>query len=158
MSNKVIYAIYNDDDILMDAVKKTRAAHHHIEEVFTPFPVHGLDKAMGLAPTRLAMMSYIMIHDWPQDIGGKPSFSFIQNMPSFVPIMFEMTVFFAAHLMVITFYMRSRLWPFKQAENPDVRTTDDHFLMEVAVNDNEAELVSFFEGTGAVEVKVIEKN
>jgi hypothetical protein len=40
MSNKVIYAIYNDD-ILMDAVKKTRAAHHHIEEVFTPFPVHG---------------------------------------------------------------------------------------------------------------------
>jgi hypothetical protein len=54
--------------------------------------------------------------------------------------------------------MRSRLWPFKQAENPDVRTTDDHFLMEVAVNDNEAELVSFFEGTGAVEVKVIDKN
>ncbi|WP_431244010.1 DUF3341 domain-containing protein [Flavobacterium sp. P21] len=174
MSNKVIYAIYNDDDILMDAVKKTRVAHHHIEEVFTPFPVHGLDKAMGLAPTRLAicsflygcvgisvattMMGYIMIHDWPQDIGGKPSFSFIQNMPSFVPIMFEMTVFFVAHLMVITFYMRSRLWPFKEAENPDVRTTDDHFLMEVAVNDNEAELVSFFEGTGAVEVKVIEKN
>ena len=174
MSNKVIYAIYNDDDVLMNAVKTTRAAHHHIEEVFTPFPVHGLDKAMGIAPSRLAicsflygcvgisfatfMMSFIMIHDWPQDIGGKPSFSFIQNMPSFVPIMFEMTVFFAAHLMVITFYMRSRLWPFKQAENPDVRTTDDHFLMEIAVNNNEAELVSFFEGTGAVEVKVIEKN
>ena len=53
MSNKVIHAIYNDDDILMDAVKQTRKAHHHIEEVFTPFPVHGLDKAMGLAPTRL---------------------------------------------------------------------------------------------------------
>ena len=32
MSNKVIYAIYNDDDVLMNAVKKTRAAHHHIEE------------------------------------------------------------------------------------------------------------------------------
>ena len=172
--SKVIYAIYNDDDVLMDAVKSTRAAHHHIEEVFTPFPVHGLDKAMGLAPSRLAicsflygcvglafatfMMSYIMIHDWPQDIGGKPSFSFIQNMPAFVPIMFEMTVFFAAHLMVITFYMRSKLWPFKEAENPDVRTTDDHFLMEVAVNDDEEELISFFQNTGAVEVKVIEKN
>ena len=59
MSNKVIYAIYNDDDILMDAVKKTRAAHHHIEEVFTPFPVHGLDKAMGIAPTRLAICAFI---------------------------------------------------------------------------------------------------
>jgi hypothetical protein len=61
----------------------------------------------------------------------KTSFSYIENMPAFVPIMFEMTVFFSAHLMVITF-MRSKLWPFKQAENPDVRTTDDHFLMEVS--------------------------
>jgi hypothetical protein len=104
------------------------------------------------------MMYYIMIQDWPQDIGGKPSFSYLQNMPAFVPIMFELTVFFAAHLMVITFYMRSRLWPFKQAENPDVRTTDDHFLMEVAVRDNEAELVSFFQSTGAIEVKVIDKH
>jgi hypothetical protein len=60
--------------------------------------------------------------------------------------------------MVITFYMRSRLWPFKEAENPDVRTTDDHFLMEVAVNGNEEELISFFQGTGAVEVKVIDKH
>jgi hypothetical protein len=34
-----------------------------------------------------------MIQDWPQDIGGK-SFSYIENMPAFVPIMFEMTVFF----------------------------------------------------------------
>jgi hypothetical protein len=174
MSNKVIYAIYNDDDILMDAVKTTRAANHHIEEVFTPFPVHGLDKALGLAPTRLAicsflygcvglsfgtwMMYYIMIQDWPQDIGGKPSFSYLENMPAFVPIMFELTVFFAAHLMVITFYMRSKLWPFKQAENPDVRTTDDHFLMEVAVRDNEEELISFIQNTGAIEVKVIDKH
>ncbi|MFP5438536.1 MAG: DUF3341 domain-containing protein [Bacteroidia bacterium] len=174
MSNKVLHVLYNDDDILMDAVKKTRAAHHHIEEVFTPFPVHGLDKALGLTHTRLAicafiyglvglsvatsMMYYIMIVDWPQDIGGKPSFSYYQNMPAFVPVMFEMTVFFAAHLMVITFYMRSKLWPFKQAENPDVRTTDDHFLMEVPVHGDEAALVSFFEGTGAVEIKVIEKH
>lgn len=173
MSNKVVHAIYNDDDILLDAVKKTRAAHHHIEEVYTPFPVHGLDKAMGLAPTRLAicaflygitgftiyanLLNYIMIVDWPQDIGGKPSFEFYQNLPAFVPVMFEGTVFFAAHLMVITFFLRSKLWPFKQAENPDVRTTDDHFLMEVGVHGNEEELVSFFKNTGAVEVKVIEK-
>ena len=99
-----------------------------------------------------------MIVDWPQDIGGKPSFSFIDNMPAFVPIMFELTVFFAAHLMVITFYLRSRLWPFKAAENPDVRTTDDHFLMEVALHGNEDDLISFFKNTGAVEVKVIDKH
>ena len=173
MSTKVLHVLYNDDDVLMDAVKATREAHHHIEEVYTPFPVHGLDKALGLAPNRLAicsflyglcglgfatfMLNYIMIQDWPQDIGGKPSFSFIQNMPAFIPVMFEMTVFFAAHLMVITFYMRSKLWPFKKAENPDVRTTDDHFLMEVALKGDEDEAVTFFKNTGAVEVKVIDK-
>ena len=173
MSSKVIHAFYNDDDLLMNAVKKTRAAHHQIEEIYTPFPVHGLDKAMGIPHTRMAiaafiygcigltvatlMINYIMIEDWPQDIGGKPSFSFLQNMPAFVPVMFELTVFFAAHLMVITFYLRSKLWPFKKAENPDLRTTDDHFLMEVAVDNNEKELTSFLKETGAVEIKIEEK-
>jgi len=123
MASKVIHAIYTDDDLLLQAVRQVRDARYHIAEIYTPFPVHGLDKAMGLPPTRLAiasfiygligmavailMMNFIMIADWPQDIGGKPSFSFLQNLPAFVPIIFELTVFFAAHLMVITFYMRS---------------------------------------------------
>jgi hypothetical protein len=55
--------------------------------------------------------------------------------------MFEMTAFNGYY-----FYMRSKLWPFKQAENPDVRTTDDHFLMEVS--NNEEELVSFLKLQG----------
>ncbi|WP_336068219.1 DUF3341 domain-containing protein [Mesoflavibacter sp. CH_XMU1404-2] len=172
-ASKVIHAIYNDDDVLMNAVKKVKAAKHHIEEIYTPFPVHGLDKAMGLAPTRIAitaflygcvgltvavlMMNFIMIEDWPQDIGGKPSFSYLENMPAFVPIMFELTVFFAAHLMVITFYLRSRMWPFKKAENPDPRTTDDHFLMEIPVSGNENELHNLLVETGAVEINIVDK-
>ena len=68
---------------------------------------------------------------WPMNIGGKPNFTFYHNFPSFVPIMFELTVFFAAHLMVITFYMRSKLWPFKKPENPNPLTTDDKFLIVV---------------------------
>jgi len=175
MASKVIHAIYQDDDLLLQAVKQIREARYHIGEIYCPFPVHGLDKAMGLAPTRLAitaflygvvglavavaMMNFIMIEDWPQDIGGKPSFSFLQNMPAFVPIMFELTVFFAAHLMVITFYMRSKLWPFKKAENPDVRTTDDLFLMEVdAANHNIDDLTRFLYDTGASEIRLIENN
>ena len=112
MAASLFRALYTDDDILMGAVKKLREERYHIEEVYTPFPVHGLDKAMGLEDTRISitafmygclgltvavvMMNYIMIDDWPQDIGGKPSFSYFQNMPAFVPVMFEMTVFFAA--------------------------------------------------------------
>tara|TARA_B110000008_G_scaffold105912_1_gene108809 strand:+ start:155 stop:682 length:528 start_codon:yes stop_codon:yes gene_type:complete len=173
-SSKLIHALYNDDEVVLEAVKKVKAANHHIEEVFCPFPVHGLDKAMGLAPTRMAITSfmygvtglgiaiwltyYTMIADWPQDIGGKPSFSWAENMPAFVPIMFELTVFFAAHLMVITFYMRSRIWPFKEAENPDPRTTDDHFLMEIELHDNEEELTKLLNETGAVEINVVDKH
>ena len=172
-TTKVIHALYTDDDVLMSAVKAVKAEKYHIEEIYTPFPVHGLDKAMGLEPTRIAiaaflygcvglivattMMNFIMIEDWPQNIGGKPSFSYIENMPAFVPIMFELTVFFAAHLMVITFYLRSRMWPFKNAENPDPRTTDDHFLMEIPVQDNEKELKDLLTKSGAVEVHIVDK-
>lgn len=171
MASKIFRALYNDDDILMNAVKKVREAKHHIEEVYTPFPVHGLDKALGLDETRLSMtaflygclgltvatvmMNYIMIEDWPQDIGGKPSFTFIQNMPAFVPVMFEMTIFFAAHLMVITFYLRSKMWPFKKAENPLPSTTDATFLMEVLVKEGEEEaLTELLLDTGAIEVQL----
>ncbi|MEK9782061.1 MAG: DUF3341 domain-containing protein [Flavobacteriales bacterium] len=172
-SNQVIHALYDDDDVLMSAVKAVRKEKHHIEEVYTPFPVHGLDKALGLEETRIAIMSFIygcigfsiavlminfiMIEDWPQNIGGKPSFSFLENMPAFVPVMFEMTVFFAAHLMVITFYLRSRLWPFKKAENPNPLTTDDKFLMEIPLHNNEKELTQLLKKTGAIDIQVIDK-
>lgn len=173
MSNQVIHALYDDDDVLLAAVKDIRAEKHHIEEVYTPFPVHGLDKVLGLADTRISimafiygcigfcvsiwMMNYIMIEDWPQNIGGKPSFSYLENMPAFVPIMFELTIFFAAHLMVITFYLRSKLWPFKEAENPNPLTTDDKFLVEIEIHDNEKELKTLLEKTGAIEIKLTEK-
>jgi len=173
MSNQVIHALYDDDDVLLSAVKAVVKDKHHIEEVYTPFPVHGLDKAMGLEETRISimafiygciglsvavlMMNFIMIQDWPQNIGGKPSFSYLENMPAFVPVMFEMTVFFAAHFMVITFYLRSRLWPFKKAENPNPLTTDDKFLMEIAVDNNESDLKALLKKTGAIDIQVIDK-
>ena len=172
MANKFLHAIYDDDDKLLDAVKFLKKEGVYIEDVFTPFPVHGLDKALGLEPTRISiagfiygcigfafaifMMNYIMIVDWPQNIGGKPSFSFIGNMPAFVPIMFELTVFFSAHLMVITFYLRSRLWPFKEAENPIPETTDDKFLVQIPVSDNEKELKSKVKKTDIFKIDIVE--
>ena len=173
MSGKrFIHGIYDDDDVLLNAIKNIRAEKYDIEEVYTPFPVHGLDKALGIEETRIAimafiygciglivaflMMDFIMIKDWPQNIGGKPSFSFLENMPSFVPVMFEMTVFFAAHLMVITFYLRSRLWPFKKAENPMPETTDDKFLMQVALSGDEKKLISLLKNSGAIDVSIHE--
>ena len=172
MANKFIHAIYDDDDKLLDAVKDLKENKVTIEEVFTPFPVHGLDHVMGLAPTRIAiaaflygcvgftfallMINYIMIVDWPQNIGGKPSFSLIENIPAFVPVIFELTVFFTAHLMVITFYLRSRLWPFKKAENPIPETTDDKFLIQIPISSNEKDLKAKINKTDIFKIDIVE--
>ena len=96
-----------------------------------------------------------MIADWPMNIGGKPSFAYYLNMPAFIPILFEMTVLFAAHLMVITYFFRSKLFPGQKASNPDVRTTDDKFLIEIET-ENENEIIKLIKKTGATEVKVKE--
>ena len=174
MAEKFIHAVYDDDDKLIDAIKNLNENKIMIEEVFTPFPVHGLDHLLDLKPTRLAiaafiygcigltfgllMINYIMIVDWPQNIGGKPSFSLLENVPAFVPVIFELTVFFAAHLMVITFYLRSRLWPFKEAENPIPETTDDKFLIQIPVFGNESKIKSIIKGTDFYDLTVIDNS
>ena len=58
-ASKIVRAFYNDDDVLLSAVKTIKDNHYHIEEVYTPFPVHGLDKALGLEPTRIAIASFL---------------------------------------------------------------------------------------------------
>ena len=172
MANKYVHAIYDDDDKLLSAVKILKSKGVNINDVFTPFPVHGLDHALDLKPTRIAiaafiygfigftfailMINYIMIVDWPQNIGGKPSFTLIENLPAFVPVIFELTVFFAAHLMVITFYVRSSLWPFKKAENPIPETTDDKFLIQIPLSNNQKKLLTIIKQTDYYDIDLFE--
>ena len=172
MANKFLHAIYDDDDKLLSAVKILKSKGVNINDVFTPFPVHGLDHALDLKPTRIAiaafiygfigftfailMINYIMIVDWPQNIGGKPSFTLIENLPAFVPVIFELTVFFAAHLMVITFYVRSSLWPFKKAENPIPETTDDKFLIQISSFNDQKKLFSIIKQTDYYDIDLVE--
>lgn len=166
----VIKALYDDDDVLLRGVKEVREKGYNVSEVYSPFPIHGLDKAMGLKETRMAITSFLygltgltfacvmtygmLIADWPMNIGGKPSFTWGENMPAFVPVMFELTVFFAAHLMVWTFFIRNGLYPGKKKANPDPRTTDNMFLMEVAPREGQSpdELLALLRASGAVEV------
>ena len=118
MANKHVHAIYDDDDKLLSAVKILKSKGVNINDVFTPFPVHGLDHALDLKPTRIAiaafiygfigftfailMINYIMIVDWPQNIGGKPSFTLIENLPAFVQYLhfplFPIILYFVAQI------------------------------------------------------------
>ena len=56
---KYIVGSFDDEAVLFPAVKKVRKAGYKIHEVFTPFPIHGLDKAMGLRDTSLHTAGFI---------------------------------------------------------------------------------------------------
>jgi hypothetical protein len=102
------------------------------------------------------MTWYMMVSDWPTDIGGKPSFYYYMNWPAFIPVTFELTVFCAAHGMALTYFLRNWNLPGVSPKNPDPRTTDDHFLMEIEVKDeDEARAIAMLRETGATEVNVI---
>ena len=172
MSRKVIYGVFEDEEILLASAKALRSKGVRIKDVFSPFPIHGIDPIIGIKNTRLGIlafiygltgttlatlgMRYFMIVDWPMNIGGKPSFSYLENMLSFVPITFEFTVLCAAHGMAITYLLRNKTLPGMPAQNPDPRTTDDRFVMEIRTSDNHGfnaeELENMIRETGIVEL------
>lgn len=171
MADRVIYAMYDDEEILKDGAKALVAKGIKVEEVFSPFPIHGIDPIIGVEQTRLGIFSFIygligltlatlgmwyfMINDWPMNIGGKPSFSYLENMMSFIPISFEFTVLCAAHGMAITYLIANRTLPGMKATNPDPRTTDDKFVMELRTSQNTQfsadELETMVKSTGIIE-------
>lgn len=172
MADKVIYAMYDDDHVLLDGAKKLVSKGVKVSEVFSPFPIHGIDPVIGVKNTRLGIMAFIygltgltlatigmryfMIDDWPMNIGGKPSFSYLENILSFIPISFEFTVLCAAHGMAITYFLRNKTLPGMPAQNPDPRTTDDRFVMELRTSENSQfsaeDLEKMLKETGIVEL------
>jgi hypothetical protein len=93
------------------------------------------------------------------NIGGKPSFSLIENLPAFVPVTFEFTVLCGAHGMAITYLLRNGTLPGMPASNPDPRTTDDKFVMEILTEENDmdaAGLESAVKETDVMEVSIKE--
>ncbi len=160
-----IYGLYDDEVDLMDAIKVANAEHLEIRDVFTPFPVHGLDPLLGLEESRLHIagfvyggigtltaflgMTWIFTKDWPIIFGGKPYWS----VPAFIPITFELTVLFAAIGMVVSFYIVCGMGPGVQEKTLDDRITDDKFCIafdKSQVDEHTAN--SFFKNTGAGEI------
>ncbi|MBK7384611.1 MAG: DUF3341 domain-containing protein [Flavobacteriales bacterium] len=152
MANKVIYAVYEDPEQLKEGARTLVTSGIRVKDVFSPFPVHGIDPIIGVKRTRLGIAAfmfgitgtvlatfgiwYFNIFDWPMNIGGKPSFHLYQNIPAFIPVIFEFTVLCAAHGMAITYLIRNKTLPGMPARNPDPRTTDDKFIIEVRTGDN----------------------
>ncbi|WP_306641747.1 DUF3341 domain-containing protein [Sanyastnella coralliicola] len=152
MSKKVFHVMFDDEEKLMHSAEGLVEKGIKVKDVYSPFPIHGLDPIIGVKRTRLAIASfmyastgtalallgmwYFMISDWPMNIGGKPSFSLIENLPAFIPVTFEFSVLCGAHGMAITYLLRNGTLPGVPASNPDPRTTDDKFVMEITTDEN----------------------
>ncbi len=169
-NKEIVFGLYDDETDLLKAVKTANADHLDIYNVYTPFPVHGLDPLLGLEESRLHIagfiygligfltaflgMTWVFTKDWPIIFGGKPYWS----VPAFIPITFELTVLFASVGMTITFYVINGLG--FGVTNPILhdRITDDKFCIAFDTHEvSEGTAQSFFEATGAslVDIKNI---
>jgi hypothetical protein len=162
-----VLGIFTDEDVLVEAVENVRDKGVKIEEVYSPFPVHGLDAALGyrrsrlpiaaflfgLTGTSLALFTQIWMlgYDWPMIIGGKNHAS----LPPFIPVTFEFTVLCSAFGMVITFLIVSDLKPYKWPRQFDNRSTDDKHVMAIDLATNKLskqEISQLLKDNGASEV------
>ncbi len=160
--------VFDDEDVLLKAVTSLREQGVKIFEAYTPYPVHGLDVALGYPRSRLpiaafmfgalgttlalTMMFYMMGYDWPMIIGGKN----FAALPPFIPVAFEITVLLSALGMVGTFMIIADLKPFKTPRLMDIRITNDKHVIAVDLADNKMakeEINRLFNQVGASEVK-----
>ncbi len=106
----LILAEFDSPGSCLHAAEALRDAGYKDFDTHTPFPIHGMDAAMGLGDSKLGLivfpigmlgttLAFTMIHwmnniDYPIIIGGKPAS--IASLPSMIPVMFELTVLFSA--------------------------------------------------------------
>jgi hypothetical protein len=175
-SKRILYGLFEDEEILLKAVKNARSEGLTIWNCFTPFPVHGLDHAMGIKDTRLhtagflfgatgttvalTFMIWVNAYNYPINFGGKPLIS----LPSYIPITFELTVLFASVGMVLLYLFINRLAPGMEQPILDPRTTSYLFLMGFEIDDSTtpeqiADVRRVLDENGAVEIaeKTIEE-
>jgi len=141
MRANVLVATFPHVDGLLRAVRQARREMMRVYDVFAPFPVHGLDEAMGIRRTKLPRVTliagltglafalcfqyYANVLDWPLNVGGKPD----NTTLAFIPISFELTVLFGGLSTVAAFLLRTRLYPGKRAWLPAAGITDDTFAL-----------------------------
>lgn len=166
--NTVILGVYEDEDLLISALKRIQDEKIEISEVFTPYPVHEVFKILK-RKTRLplatflfssigALLTYLFLYwasvrSYPLIFGGKP----LHSVPSFILISFVMMIFFGVLLSVIAFLARSKLYPGKKVKIHDPRITDNAFVILIEKKpemsrDDINLLNSILKENGAIEV------
>jgi hypothetical protein len=171
----LLLAKYDTTAQVLHAAEKVRKAGYTKYDVHSPFPIHGMDAAMGLPDSRvgwivffsgltgvsgaLLMMWWMGGVDYPLVVGGKPGFT----LPSSVPIMFELMVLLSAFGALFGMLHLNRLPRHHHPvfESETFRSaTDDKFFVSIEAEDPKfdvAETKALLEGTHAVSVEIVEE-
>ena len=173
MLSKFVVATYSDAETLLYGVRRAREENFRIYDVFAPYPIHGLDHAMGVRRSRLPWVTFLVgmlalafalsfqfyttVLDWPLNVGGKPD----NSMLAFIPIAFEITVLGAGLATAAAFLARSGLRPAIRARTVDLSATDDAFVValrcrQTAFDRNLVERLLFEHGAQTVAWKVLD--
>ncbi len=168
--NRRLHAVFTQEEEILAVTRACRERGYEIIDAYTPYPVHGLEHAMGLKPSRIpfaclafglfgaAMMFWFQVWasavDWPINIAGKP----LNSAPAFIPVTFESAVLLAGLGTIFVLLARSRLYPLKRPLFGDPRLTNDCFLL--AIRQTDADLhpemaKELFLEHGAIEVQEI---
>ncbi len=168
MSARLLLGSFESEKGTLAAVAEARRRGYPIADVFTPYPVHGLETAMGLAPSWLGRACFVLglagfaaamtlqtwTHsvDWPINVGGRP----FNAWPAYMPVAFEVMVLLAGIGTVLLFFVVSRLYPGKRARVLDPQSTDSRFLIAIeaegAATDTRA-VLAMLRSCGAVVVE-----
>ena len=181
----VIIGEYDHVDAIMDAARKFRDAGYRKWDVHTPFPIHGIDRAMGIKPTILPWITLVCglagmatgltltiytmstafatpffpgsepLWGYPFLISGKP----FNSLPAWIPVVFELTIMFAAYSTVFSVFLLSKL---PMLYNPlfksDAfrRATADRFFIAVDARDAQFDQAqALLHETGALSVETL---
>lgn len=177
MKEKILYGysgIFNSPDEISHAAEKATEIGFTKFDVHTPYPLHGMNKAMNLAPSKLGYVALILglsalmgaifslwwvsSIEYPIIVGGKPFFSF----PAFVPVMFEVTVLTASvgtvlAMLFFFFKLPNNSHPLHGTEYMK-KVSSDKFGLFIQAEDAKFEenaIKSFFESVHASEVNAV---
>ncbi len=160
MQNMTIIGVFDDEQKFVSAMEDLKANSITIKEVYTPYPIHdvfhllerktrftyaaflyGVAAVIGV----LGFLYYTSVIDWPLNFGGKPTNAF----PSFIVITIILTILSITILSLFTFSIVARVYPGKTPKMPDIRSTDDKFVMVV---DRHSSASAMLKENGATEV------
>jgi hypothetical protein len=177
-SNQSVYGVVGQFDRPEDLIRAGRDLHHHRGytkiDAYSPFPVHGIDDAIGVQPSKLGyfvfacglfgiinavfMIWYTSAVDYRLVIGGKPLFAWEFS----IPIMFELTVLLSAFGAVFGMFYLNGLPKFYHPTFNYAKfesSTDDKFLLVVEASDPQfdvEEVRRVFDEIGAINTEVVD--